>query len=87
MIHSSGTSPLNATIANLSSHEPSSQTSSTINMTTEFKHLHLGSVVGLDLGKTIAYRGLKYAELEHTFAEPTLFTNPGRPTLDATSYG
>ncbi len=56
-------------------------------MTLESKHPLLGSIVGLDHDKTIAYRGIKYAELQHTFAEPTLFTNPGRPILNATSYG
>lgn len=56
-------------------------------MTAETKHHLLGEVTGLDQGKTIAYRGIKYAELEHAFAEPTLFTNPGSSTIDATTYG
>ncbi|PVH76547.1 alpha/beta-hydrolase [Cadophora sp. DSE1049] len=56
-------------------------------MTTESKHPLLGEVIGLNHGKTVMYRGIKYAELQHAFAEPTIFANPGSSTIDATSYG
>ena len=56
-------------------------------MTAETKHQLLGEVTGLDQGRTIAYRGIKYAELEHAFAEPTLINNPTNSRTDATSYG
>ncbi|KAH6703175.1 Alpha/Beta hydrolase protein [Leptodontidium sp. MPI-SDFR-AT-0119] len=56
-------------------------------MTTELKHPLLGNVIGLDHEKTISYRGIKYAELEHAFAEPILFTYPRRSKIDAASYG
>jgi hypothetical protein len=56
-------------------------------MTEELQHPVLGTVIGLDHGKTVQYRGLKYASLEHPFAEPILFTNAERSIVDATSYG
>ncbi|KAH7388968.1 Alpha/Beta hydrolase protein [Cadophora sp. MPI-SDFR-AT-0126] len=56
-------------------------------MTTVLNHPSLGQVTGLDHEETIAYRGIKYAELDHAFAEPTLFNNPGITAIDATSYG
>ncbi|KAG4443117.1 hypothetical protein IFR05_001443 [Cadophora sp. M221] len=56
-------------------------------MTSELNHPVLGNVTGLDYGKTITYRGIKYADLQHAFAEPILFKNPRSSTIDATSYG
>ncbi|EKD15704.1 uncharacterized protein L3040_004010 [Drepanopeziza brunnea f. sp. 'multigermtubi'] len=56
--------------------------------TTESQHPQLGRVMALDHGETIAYRGIKYAELQHAFAEPVLFAHPSlSKVLDATSYG
>jgi hypothetical protein len=56
-------------------------------MTTKLNHSALGDIIGLDHEKTIQYRGIKYASLEHHFAEPVLFKDHGRATLDATSFG
>jgi hypothetical protein len=56
-------------------------------MTKEHAHSELGTIIGLDHEKTIQYRGLKYASLEHPFAEPILFTNTRGSTVKATSYG
>jgi hypothetical protein len=56
-------------------------------MTTKLDHPTLGGIIGLDYEKTIQYRGIKYASLEHQFAEPVLFTNSGQSELDATSFG
>lgn len=56
-------------------------------MTTKLDHSALGDIIGLDHEKTVQYRGIKFASLEHQFAEPVLFTNSGRSTVDATSYG
>lgn len=56
-------------------------------MTKELTHPALGILVGIDHGDTIQYRGIKYASLEHPFAEPISFSNPGGSTVDATLYG
>ncbi|KAH7324051.1 Alpha/Beta hydrolase protein [Rhexocercosporidium sp. MPI-PUGE-AT-0058] len=56
-------------------------------MAVELKHSQLGNVIGLDCKTTIAYRGVKDAELQHGFPEPSLFTNRAGSTIDATSYG
>ncbi|KAE9375345.1 alpha/beta-hydrolase [Stipitochalara longipes BDJ] len=56
-------------------------------MTKEFAHPALSTILGLDRGKTIHYRGLKYASLKHPFSEPLLFTSVRGSRVDATSYG
>ena len=52
-----------------------------INITTELAHPVLNTILGLDHGKTVHYRGLKYASLEHPFAEPLLLTSSGSSTI------
>lgn len=56
-------------------------------MAEKLVHPGLGTIIGLDHEKTIHYRGIKYASLDHPFAEPILFTNNVGATIDATSYG
>ncbi|TVY80602.1 Lipase [Lachnellula suecica] len=56
-------------------------------MTKDFSHSTLGYIIGLDRENTIQYRGIKYASLDHQFAEPVLFSNKEKLTIDATSYG
>lgn len=56
-------------------------------MTNKLAHPELGDILGLDQGKIIQYRGIKYATLDHRFAEPIQFSNAGKSTLDATCFG
>ena len=47
----------------------------------------LGSILGVDLGQSVQYRGIPYATLEHQFADAVLFENQDWRTIDGTRYG
>jgi hypothetical protein len=51
------------------------------------KHPDPGQVRGRYGKGVIQYLGLKYASLEHRFAEPELATYGGLDTIDGTKHG
>ncbi|KAF1975707.1 carboxylesteras-like protein [Bimuria novae-zelandiae CBS 107.79] len=56
-------------------------------MTTIFKHADLGKIKGNIKDGVAQFLGLKYASLQNRFAAPSLVTNYGSGTVDASKFG
>ncbi|KAK6063704.1 carboxylesterase [Seiridium cupressi] len=52
-----------------------------------FEHPRLGALKGISQDGVTSFRGLKYASLEHAFAEPVVSAVKADKAVDATRYG